>query len=61
VLSYVQKNGTWTLESKFQSPDAAAGDFFGQAVAIDQKVAAIGAPLANAPGTGSGTAYVFSR
>lgn len=54
--------GVWTQEAKLAASDAAPGDGFGLAVALDGGTALIGAPDADLPaGTDAGAAYVFER
>jgi hypothetical protein len=61
VYSYAPVAGVWSFEAEVRTTDATAGDFFGAAVGLDQKVAAVGAPLDDAPQIDSGSVYVFSR
>lgn len=53
--------GVWTERAKLTAADAAAGDEFGKAVAIDANRAIIGARLHDGRKPDSGAAYAFSR
>lgn len=57
------RNGTiWTLQYKLTANDGAAGDNFGNSVAISGKYALVGAYGDNVNGiSGQGSAYVFAR
>lgn len=52
-------SGASNEDLKFQATDGASGDQFGISVAMDNGVAAVGAPGADDNGTDSGTAYLF--
>jgi hypothetical protein len=58
---FVRSGTTWTEQAKLTASDAAAGDQFGQSVAVDGDTAVIGAGLDDDNGTDSGSAYVFVR
>ena len=49
------------VETKLTASDAAAGDFFGIAVAVSGDTAVVGAYRSDGAGTNSGAAYVFVR
>jgi len=49
----------WVEEAKLIASDAAASDYFGVAVALDNDVAVVGAYLDDDLGSASGSAYVF--
>jgi len=51
----------WVQEDKLHASDAAAGDKFGNTVAISGDYAIVGAPSNADAGTDSGSAYVFKR
>jgi predicted amidohydrolase len=51
---------TWTQEQKLFASDGADFDNFASAVSIDGNLAIIGAYRDNAPGSDSGSAYIFS-
>jgi hypothetical protein len=51
----------WLETQQFTSPDGAASDHFGSAVALDGSWAAIGAPDAAAPGQKAGKVYLYHR
>lgn len=53
--------GGWWQVAKLTAADAAAGDVFGRAVAIDGDTAVVGAPYADDYGDNSGAVYVFRR
>jgi len=53
--------GLWIEQQKLTASDGAAGDGFGQRVAMDGDTAVIGAVGDDDNGDGSGTAYVFTR
>lgn len=55
---FVRTGGSWVQEAKLTAPDAAAGDFFGSAIALSGNTAIIGSPSFN---SGPGAAYVFVR
>ncbi|HOX01951.1 MAG TPA: Ig-like domain-containing protein [Candidatus Paceibacterota bacterium] len=51
----------WILVREIVPADGLAGDYFGWALSLSGDGLLVGAPLANAPATGSGAVYVFSR
>ncbi|HUF05220.1 MAG TPA: FG-GAP-like repeat-containing protein [Aridibacter sp.] len=51
----------WGLAKKLLAPDASTGDQFGYSVAISQENAVVGSRFDDDDGSGSGSAYVFSR
>jgi hypothetical protein len=53
--------GGWVQEAKLLAGDAADGDRFGEAAAIDGDLLVIGAPGEDALGADAGAAYVFRR
>ena len=57
------RNGTsWSQQAKLVASDGGVQDFFGEAVALGQDVAVIGAPQANPNGQNNrGAAYVYTR
>ncbi len=55
---FVNTNGAWSQQATLAPSDAAAGDAFGQAVALDVDTAVVGALGKN---NGQGAAYVFVR
>ena len=61
--AYVFQNGGtgWTEQAKLTASDAADGDLFGQAVALDGDIALIGSFFDDDNGSHSGSAYVFTR
>ncbi|MFM7052132.1 MAG: FG-GAP-like repeat-containing protein [Planctomycetota bacterium] len=53
---------TWVRTATFNGSEAAAGDWFGDSVAIDGDYAVVGAPYATGPlSTSQGAAYVFRK
>ena len=58
---YVRRSGEWAQVAKLTAGDAAAGDLFGQSVAIDGDTVVVGAPGDDDGGSNSGSAYVFSK
>lgn len=61
VYVFVRSGVQWSEQAKLTASDAAAGDEFGNAVAIDGDTAVIGARLKAEVGAESGVAYVFGR
>lgn len=55
---FTRSNGSWSQQQKLTADDAAAGDFFGIALAVEGDTAVIGA---NQKNQGAGAAYVFTR
>lgn len=56
------RNGTsWSQQSKLTASDAAVGDMFGSAIALDADTLAVGAPLRDDLGADCGCVYVFVR
>jgi FG-GAP repeat protein len=51
----------WSQQAKLLGSDTTAGDQFGRSVCIWSDTAVVGAPLADAAGLDSGSAYVFVR
>jgi len=52
---------TWTEQAKLTASDGAAEDRFGESVTIAGDTIVVGAPGDDENGTGSGTAYIFTR
>ena len=61
VYVYRLEGTTWVYEAKVTAPDGAAGDHFGQSVAISDDRMLVGAQQRSEVGTGSGATYVFAR
>jgi hypothetical protein len=60
VCVFVRQGATWVQEARLTADDAAAGDWFGGAVAVSGSHAVIGANADDGPGgVDSGSAYVF--
>ena len=56
------RSGTvWSQQAKLTANDAAAGDAFGISVSISGDSVVVGAPSDDDGGSGSGSAYVFTR
>lgn len=58
---FVRSGGEWTEQAKLTASDGGAGDLFGIAVAVAGDTAVVGAAGADALGSDSGSAYVFTR
>lgn len=54
-------DGLYALETRWQSPQGGAVDFFGSAVAIKGDLALVGAPYVDLGGVDSGMVYVYRR
>ena len=58
---YFRSGATWTEQQKLLASDGAADDQFGTSVSISGDTAVIGSVLDDDGGSGSGSAYVFTR
>jgi hypothetical protein len=58
---FVRSGTSWSEQAKLTAGDAAAGDDFGNSVAIDGDTIVVGADLDDDVGSASGSAYVFVR
>jgi hypothetical protein len=58
---FVRSGSVWSEQVKLTASDAAAGDGFGGAVAIDGDTAVVGSSGADAAGADAGAGYVFVR
>lgn len=58
---FARTDSTWSQVAKIVASDRQSGDNFGESVAITDSFAVIGAQEDDDKGTGSGSAYVFSR
>lgn len=56
---FQREAGVWSQTHKFTASDAAAGDYFGAAVAVDGEVLFVGAYQDDDAGLSSGSAYVI--
>ncbi|MBI1762033.1 MAG: VCBS repeat-containing protein [Acidobacteria bacterium] len=57
-----RSGATWAQEAQLLAPDGLGGDSFGQSVAIDGDVIAVGAAFDDKPaGSNAGSVYVFRR
>ena len=62
VYAFVRSGaGAWNQQAKLFASDAAAGDLFGDAVDLVADIAVVGARGNDDDGSGSGSAYVFTR
>ncbi len=61
AYAFVRSGTTWKEEAKLTASDAAAGDKFGQPIAISGKTALIGTPSDDDAGDSSGSVYAFLR
>ncbi|MBW2529583.1 MAG: hypothetical protein JRI23_35725 [Deltaproteobacteria bacterium] len=58
---FIRTGVVWLQQAKLTAPDGAAGDLFGQAVALDVDTAVIGAHSSDGASADVGSAYVFAR
>jgi microcompartment protein CcmL/EutN len=58
---FIRSGTTWTEEAKLTASDAAAADIFGNSVSVSGDTAVVGASSNDDAGSGSGSAYVFTR
>ena len=58
---FVRDGATWREQAKLTATDAAADDFFGASVVVDEDIVLVGAFGAYDDNTNSGSAYVFVR
>ena len=59
---FVQSGDVWTGQAKLSASDAAAGDYFGDSIALAGDTVVIGAPWdTHASAVNAGSAYVFVR
>jgi len=58
---FARTAGVWALHQKLTASDAAAGNEFGDSVALTSDTAVVGSPLSGDAGFASGAAYVFVR
>ncbi|MFQ5741652.1 MAG: FG-GAP repeat protein [Acidobacteriota bacterium] len=57
-----QRNGTtWSQQAKLTARDGAAGDLFGDSVALSGDTVAVGVRFDDDAGSSSGSAYIFQR
>jgi len=61
VYVFTRTGTTWAQQAKLTADDAAAGDFFGFSVAIQNDTVVVGARGDDSAGADSGSAYVFTR
>jgi len=58
---FVRSGSTWTQQAKLTASDGAANDYFGISVSLSGGTALVGAWGDDDKGSGSGSAYVFTR
>jgi hypothetical protein len=58
---FVRNGEVWSQQAQLTAKDAAAGDIFGFAVAIQKDTVVVGAPEESSVASESGAAYIFSR
>jgi hypothetical protein len=58
---FTRTGNTWTQQAKLLASDGAAGDWFGNDIALSGDTAIIGAFYDNDNGVHSGSAYIFTR
>ena len=58
---FTRESGVWSQSAKLTASNGAAGDYFGQSVAVDGDTAVAGAWRDADNGSDSGSAYVFTR
>jgi hypothetical protein len=61
VYIFEQRSGSWKQTAKIIAPDGAAGDAFGQSIALWRNKMVIGAPHDDDFGDSSGSVYTFVR
>ncbi len=61
VYVYKRSGDTWSFDSRISPSDAAPGQQFGAAIAMDGETIVIGAYLDNAHDRDAGAAYLFTR
>jgi prepilin-type N-terminal cleavage/methylation domain-containing protein len=61
VYVFTRTGRTWTQQAKLTAADGTAGDYFGEAVAVDADTIVVGAYYDDDKGDNSGSAYVFVR
>ena len=58
---FLRSGGSWTQQDKLTASDGAAGDYFGESVAISGNIVVVGARGDDDNGGASGSAYVLVR
>ena len=61
VYVFTRNAGVWTEQQRLQASDVALNDLFGNAVSLDGDTTVIGSDADDDGGSGSGSAYVFTR
>ena len=61
VYVFQRSGSSWSQQAKLTASDGAAGDLFGNSIAIDEDTMVVGARRDDDDGTDSGAAYVFVR
>ena len=59
IYIYKRSGSNWSLIDTLAANDAASSDYFGQSVAIDENIIAVGAPKTDDSGSKSGSVYIF--
>jgi hypothetical protein len=58
---FTRSGGSWSQEAKLTAQDGAAGDYFGQSVAVQEGTVLVGSWRDDDKGMDSGSVYVFRR
>jgi hypothetical protein len=58
---FTRSGAAWAQQAKLTAADGAAGDRFGESIALSGDIAIIGAYLDDDQGSNSGSAYIFTR
>lgn len=58
---FIRNAQGWQQQAKLVANDAASGDAFGAAVALESDLVSVGAPLKNSNAENAGAAYLFKR
>jgi hypothetical protein len=61
ALVFVRRGTLWTIQARLTARDAAAGDLFGQSVALSGETALVGVPFDDDRGIDSGSADILER
>jgi len=56
---FMRSSNSWSQQAKLTASDSAAGDMFGNSVAISSNTGVVGASLDNDAGDDSGSAYIY--
>ncbi len=58
---FIRSGSAWSQQAKLTAADTAAGDAFGQSIALSGDTVVVGAPHDDDKGDDSGSVYVFTR